>query len=192
MTRYYTTINEVTDTDFVKTVQAGSKSFTLHFVWDEASEEQWDILYRGLKDRASSDPLITDELATINRDYDWIDYMLSLPANTALEEALEAGMEYPQSIRNLSISGKVNQLIEWRDEAEELEKVRDAWDRCRYWHCTIITEVGEEFTCDVVPGGYMHNQSSEWKFQFMSDLERIGKDDLTKMTIYAEVEEDEE
>lgn len=188
MTTYEAQLNDVPSDDFNVVLNMGGKLFYLRFQFDAAIKEQYDILTTGIRNLRDADPLLKE--ATIIRDYDYLDWYMSLPSLHELEQLLENGMEYPQSLKNLGNYAKAAKLLNRKAQVEELQDVFDTFDECMYWKCTITDEANNEVQCSVVPGGYVNNQSSEWTLRFESDLDRIGEDDLMKIRILMEVADD--
>ena len=188
MYTYHASLTTVNGTSFTQTFSVGSHTLSITFLWDTANEEQYTILYRALAARASSDPLIkASDSSYINRDYDWIDWMLALP--TDIETALNEGMEYPQSMRKVSNTIKANLLQESKEEAAALKVLIDPLITQLAWNVTVTDENGNITTGVVRPGGWLHNQDSSWRIRFVSSLTDIGKDDLLNMQLEFEVDE---
>ena len=185
MTTYYHTISRPTDaTTFSMLVAAGSAHLTFDFVWDTVNEEQYSVVYRALKARAESDPLLYSD-KTIDREYNWIDWYTSLPLDIAT--ALEEGMEYPQSIKDLSNEDKAAILESRREEAYELKDMIAQYVTQLVWNVAVTDTNGVTHTGTVTPGGWINSLGLDWRVRFVSSLTRIGKEDLGKLYIEFEV-----
>lgn len=180
-----TTDTATTDTATLL-VSAGSRSFQLNFIWDTVNQEQYDIVDRGLKDRALADPLLDG--SDIIRDYDWIDWYLALPLD--IETYLRNGGAYPQSLRNTEITVRANLMNSYREEAKDLKRIRTIYEDQLVWN-VVVTELTttEMLTGVVRTGAWINNQSDVWRLRFVSALTEIGKEDLSKVFIEFEVDE---
>lgn len=146
-------------------------------------EEQYAILARALLTKATADPLL--DSWEVVRDYDWIDYYADLPSD--IEDALNHGMKYPQSVKDVSNTVKADILYERQQEALELKKIREDFLGNLAWHLDITDEYGEFVAGDIRPGGWFNNQSSNWRVYVVSDLVSIGRDDLLNIKFAFEV-----
>lgn len=180
-----TTDTEASDTAALL-ISAGTRSFQFNFAWDTVNQEQYDILDRGLKDRALADPLLDG--SDIIRDYDWIDWYLALPID--IENYLNNGGAYPQSLRNTAVAVRANLMNEFREEAKVLKRIRTIYIDQLVWN-VVITELttSKVLTGVVRPGAWINNQSDIWRVRFVSALTEIGKEDLNKVFIEFEVDE---
>lgn len=189
--RYYrASLNSVPGDDFTQTITAGTSTFSFHFRWDTANQEQYDILNRALLARAAADPLIKD--SEIIREYSWIDWYSTLPDTAEkIIPLLEEGMEYPQSLRRLKDEPTLlaNQLLERREEALSLNTTITPLCDQLVWNVDITDEQGNIQVGVVRPGGWINNQSSAWSIQFVCDRARLGRDDLALVTIRMEIAE---
>lgn len=183
---YRITTDTATTNTATLLVSAGIRSFQFNFVWDTVNQEQYDILDKGLKDRALADPLLDG--SDIIRDYDWIDWYLALPLD--IESYLINGGAYPQSLRNTDTAVRANLMNESRDEAKVLSRIRNIYKDQLVWN-VVITELttSKVLTGVVRPGGWINNQSDIWRVRFVSALTEIGKEDLNKVFIEFEVDE---
>ena len=188
-----TTYNYLLDIDstdvntITQVITAGSYKFSFVFTWDTVNQEQYDILARGLEDRAKADPLLTTD-GEIIRDYDWIDWYLSLPVD--IEQALIDGLEYPQSLKDTQLSVKANIMNERKQEAKELATVRRVYEEQLVWNVAIQELSSSDiFTGVVRPGGWINNQSEDWRVRFVTALEDVAKDQLNRVYIEFEVKE---
>lgn len=184
MTTYEARLTSAPSDNFSQTIVSGNVQLQLNFKWDNTLQEPYDEIIRALKARADADPLI-DNNSLIERDYDWIDWRLSLPAD--LETYLEEGGKYPQSIKNVNNVIKADILRGQIEEAKELEAVRSGYEVGLRWCCSITDDSGDVVVCSVEPGGWVNEQSLKWRLKFESDLDKIGHDDLLKMLIVTEV-----
>lgn len=175
---YRTTLASIPSYDFEQQIQAGTHLLTFHFLFDEAYEEQYNILKRALDDRAKADPLVKG--IEIVRDYDWVDWYVQW--NEEVEEK-------PQSLRDLNDDLFVDMMRERQEEAKELLRRREVYTEALFWNVEVTDADGNTITGDVQPGGWLHNQDAEWRVRFVSDLDKIGKNDLMKMSIEFEVDE---
>lgn len=185
---YQGKLTSVPGEDFSLNITAGVFALSLHFRWDSANQEQYDIIHRALEDRRKSDPLLKD--GDIIREYDWIDWYTSLP--TDIEAALEEGMEYPQSLKGLVEDKSVmaDELLLRKQEAEALRELIQPMIDQLVWNVDITDSDGNVVAGVVRPGGWLHNQDASWRLRFTSDLDSIGEDDLLKVTIEVEVAEE--
>lgn len=168
--------------DFEQPIVCGNVQLVLHMRWDTANDEQYNLIHSALVDRAKADPLLKD--GEIIRDYDWLDWYTSLPSD--IEAALDAGMEYPQSLKTAPNNIKANILLERKYEADDLQLLLIPLQEQRVWNVEITDDTGEVFTGLVRPGGWINNQGS-WSVRFLSDLADIGYDDLSKVEIEIDV-----
>lgn len=187
MDKYYARLNEVPSLDFTQAFSAGTHILNIRFLWDEANEEQYLIVKRALDDRALADPLVKDD-GTIIKDYDWVEWYSSLPID--IEEALQNGMEYPQSLRYLDIHSRALALQQYKLEAEELKVLLEPYLNQLVWHCTIWEETQPTVivTADMRPEGWIHDQDFGWRVRFASDLTQVGKNDLLNVRLEFEVD----
>lgn len=177
-----TVYNAQLGSDEEQTISAGNRLLTFQFRWDDANEEQYQIVAQALKARRDADPLLKKDSVDIIRDYDYLDYYTSLPKDIDLEE-LE---EYPQSIRKLSEAQQIMELESRRDEAVELQKLLLVYEQQLVWNVRIVDDTGVEKTGAVRPGGWIGNQDIDWRVRFATLLTQVGKNDLSK--VYVEME----
>lgn len=179
---------ESSEDSFEKNIAAGNHQFTLKFYWDSSNEEQYDILYRALTDRAKADPLINDE-GGIERDYEWLEWYSQLPGTSeAIEELLESGMMYPQSLKGLrgDVNVMANELLLLHQEALAIDASLKPLENQRVWSVVVTDEAGQSYSGTVVSGGWINNQGTTWSMRFMCDKPRIGKEDLALVEIQVE------
>lgn len=165
------------------TLGVGDHTLQFDFRWPEAIQEQWDIVQHGLKNSSLSDPIIRED-GSYDRTYDCIPYYTSIPDyGSGMEEWWNNQTEYPQSLRNLDEQAVYNILMERKELYTELkEQVLDLDDQLVYL-ATVTDETGDIMTFCVRPGAYIKYRDSVYSFRIVSELARIGKDDLSKMTI---------
>lgn len=185
---YYTSqLLEVKGNDFSQAFRIGTRNISIHFRWDTAIQEQYDMYTRALTARAQSDPLLQD--SAIIRDYNWIDYYLSLPAYTAqIEVYLEQQGSYPQSLKDLDIPHKASILYKRRLEAIELDELMEPYRDMLVWHIEVTDDEDNAFVGTVTPGGWINNQGS-WSLQCVSSLQSVGYNDLLKVVFRWELKE---
>lgn len=126
----------------------------------------------------------------IVRDYDYFDFFLSLPSYIDVYVANPKN-PLPQSVLKLDgIEARIAKLKDLIAEAKEIYKVWSAYDKQLYWHCKITDDEAYSHACDVLSGGYVNNQSAQYAIRFLSDLDRVRKDDLMKCVIQLEIVDD--
>lgn len=186
MKLYQARITGVQGDDFDKVLQAGTRIFQLHFRWDTACQEQYDLLYRGVQNMRDADPLY-DTKGSIVRDYDYLEYYASLPSAASLAEAIDnKEINIPQSLKSLPTELIVAQLLERIETAKDIGLALDVYKSHLLWHCDVTTST-DFMTAEVTPGGWLNNQSLEWTLRFLSDLAVVGRDDLEKVLVQVEV-----
>ncbi len=188
MNIYRGSINASPSTDFVQTFRAGNLNINVCFRWDLINEEIYASMSRSIQTMRDADPLLKG--AQIVRDYDYLSWYIALP-NTAeeIEEMLEGGMEYPQSLRKLANNLKANQLLERKQEALEIQHIIEPFANNSCWHLTIYDDEDNRITADLRPNAWIGNQRQDWRVRILSDLTEIGKDDLVLCTIEVAVSE---
>lgn len=190
MLTYEGTLDAADSADFHRQFQAGNIQLDIHFRWNTVVQEQLDLYRRAIEARAAADPL----LPSINREYSWVDYMLSLPSEQADILALlesDNPPELPQSIATADISNelKASQLYESRLEAEEIQDMIQPYFDNECWNIEITADEGESVTGQLRTGGWFHEQNDEWRVRFVSEKSDIGYDDLELVGIEMEVKE---
>lgn len=162
--------------DFSQTFMADTKSLLVHFRWDTVTEEQWDIMDRGVRNLRDSDPLINDE-GDIIKDYDYLKWY---------DEWNEEAAYYPQSLRNLSEGLRIAYLTDKQTEVRLLKKIYDELTARLAWYVDIT--VDDAFYSGVLrPKGWICANDDSWKLSFRTKLEKVGKEDLDKVTVAVEI-----
>lgn len=177
MDLYSTKLSSIPSDDFNISLMAGSVILRLRFHWDNDTQEQYDIAVRALNSLRNSDPLIAKD-GSIIRDYDYIGYYTAI--------TYKIPTELPQSLRSLDDTNLLNVLLERKEQAIELGSVIQAYEEHLVWQCDITDPDETVYSADVVPGGWVNNQSSTWRLQFVSNLEVVGKDNLIDVEIRVE------
>lgn len=187
MTTYSTLLDvDTSKSSIIKTFSAGRHILTVTFTWSDANEEQYNIVNNALVARRDADPLLdpSDNLA-IDRDYDYLEFYTSLPED--LETYLAEGGKYPQSIRLLSEAQRAYKLDELRTEAVALNTLILPYKEQLVWNVSVKDSTGETHTGTVRPGGWINNQGLRWRIRFVSRMKEIGRYDLNKVYMEAEV-----
>lgn len=185
MTRYsYDITLEESSTSFTKLIQVGNRALTFAFQWAVVSEEQYALIERYLTTKAQSDPLF--ENGEFNRSYDWFSYYYSLK-DTDLDTWLDSGPVLPASLHNKSREQQLYLLNIYITEAKSLEPAISLYKDVLKWEFTMTCDDLDTAVGYVQPGGWYHHQDNSLSFCFVSALDNIGKDDITKVSIMFEV-----
>lgn len=190
MIKYEASLTEVPGDDFYQTIFAGNQSLEFHFQWQSIMEEMLNEFEIALRARAQSDPWINAE-GSIRREYDWLEmYCKTIPHRSPSE--IQAWLiEYgyaPQSLRRLSVDLIASNIFERCKEAEGILYYLTPFYNQSRWNVAITDSQGNVVTGVVESGGWLNNQSTQWKCRFVADRS-IGHDDLLNMKIQFEVAE---
>lgn len=188
MVIYETSLASLPSNDFHQAFLAGEQQLDVRFIWNKELQEQYDLLIQGIKTSRDADPLLKG--MQIIRDYEYFSYYASLPATAEeLTEALEEGLEYPQSLKNLSNELKADRLLEAKALAVAQQKIIEPYEWGQCWHLVITDITGNQVTADLRPNGWINNQDSSWKIRFVSTLDKISHDDLLLCKVEVAVNE---
>ena len=73
------------------------------------------------------------------------------------------------------------------EEVKALAPVINLYKDVLKWQFTMTCDTLPTAVGYVQPGGWYHNQDDSLAFRFVSELENIGKEDITKISIEFEV-----
>lgn len=185
---FYCPIIPRTDKDtFTQSIRAGTKLLTLKFQWASATEEQLEMIFNAYKNISRNDPLVLKD-GNFNREYDYYTYYMSL-ADKNLSEWLSTSPELPSSLNNLPLF-KQEEILSLRiKDVVTMSPVISQLLEILRWQCTVTDEEGNKTVTVVTPGGWYRNGDPSYSFRFMSNLENIGKEDISKTYIEIEVYE---
>lgn len=184
MITYYYQLQDIPSEHFIKHVSAGSRTITFEFQWAFTAEEQLNDIYRVFTERSMNDPLVINN-NTLDREYDYYTYYMDL-VNKDLNTWLDTNPILPRSLMNLTKTRQVNVLNTRIAEVRQLQPIISQYLEILRWQC-VVTSTGTEKTISVVePGGWFRNGNNVYSFRFVSDKERIGKEDLS--SVYIEIE----
>lgn len=173
-------------------LSVGPRQLNLQFKWPVAYQEQADIFNRHIAEYSSADPLVVKNGTdiTYDRDYDYIDYYLNIPAyGDGMEEWLDTSPDLPQSLQGKEASSLYTLLTERKEQAEEYATYRTNLGRVLQWYVQITDDLGDIRTGIIHPGGWINNQDSNWALRFTADIDTISQDNIDKVTLEIEVYE---
>lgn len=173
-------------TEFLQGIDVGSKSCNVTFSWDNTIQEQYNAYINTLKVSVSSDPIISTD-GTINRDYSYIDYYLSIDKNNIQDWILQ-NTELPSSLRGLTIIEQINTVQERITLCETLNTILEQYKIMLTWYISIVFE-GEQIQGTVIPGGIYTNKEGTFSLEVRSDRESIGQSDLPYVVFRIGVDE---
>lgn len=151
---------------------AGDYTLSFTFSWPENEQIQYDNLQTNLYNAAHNEPL-EDAQGNYVRDYDYIDYWLSVTEHTTL---------WPTSMRNLSEQGKQEYIEEKQYECLTLKELKDQYEELLQWN--FVCTDGDKTTTGLLHlGGWFCYAENGYMFRFVSDKETIGQDDLKYVRI---------
>ena len=185
MNRYsYDITLEEAQESFTKLIQVGTRTLKFDFQWAIVSEEQYSLITDYLSTRAHNDPLFMQN--NYNRDYDWFNYYYAL-RNKDLDEWLDTNPILPISIENKPRDTQKYLLDIYIKEAVALAPAIQLYNDVIKWQFTMTCDSLATAVGYVQPGGWYHNQDNSLSFCFLSALDTIGKEDITKVSILFEV-----
>lgn len=177
------------DIDFLITISAGSKEYQCHFLWDIATQEQYDNLVKEIAMLSATDPLVTgDEYV---RDYNWVEYYITHFEGLSDSEIIEwvsSSTSIPQSLRNKS-SYQITVIVkENLEKAQAYAEQLVEYNELLRWQCTVTCE-DVKTTTIVQPGGW-YNYDSGNAFRFISgDHTYVGLNDLQYVSMEFDIDE---
>lgn len=186
MVRYkYTFPTGTNETDaFTKLIQVGMRTLKFDFQWAIVSEEQYSLVQNHLTSRAQADPLFIE--GNFNREYDWFNYYYAL-RNIDISTWLDSNPILPVSIKGQPRDTQLYLINIHVEEVKALAPVINLYKDVLKWQFTMTCDTLPTTVGYVQPGGWYHNQDDSLAFRFVSELENIGKEDITKISIEFEV-----
>lgn len=186
MVRYYYKIdNQNNEDNFTQLIRVGSRTLEFHFQWAIVSEEQFKIVVEYLKKKADTDPILRRN-GNYDREYDWYSFYIAL-VGVDLEEWLDGDPELPTSLISKTRTKQLSLVRTYIKEVLALQPAVDLYTDLLKW--------GFQMTCDdldtavgnVQPGGWYHNQDTKLAFRFTSEIDYIGRNDISQVIIEFEV-----
>lgn len=185
MTSYTCAIHNDKDADsFTQIIQVGSHLLTFKFQWAIVSEEQYTLISRYLSSRSSNDPLIIS--GEYDRTYSWFNYYYDLVGKN-LDEWLDSNPSIPVSLSGKSRGVQKQLLNVYITEAQSLEPAIRLYTDVIKWQFTMTGSGIDNAVGYVQPGGWYHNQDNILSFRFVSELDNIGRDTISEVTLQFEV-----
>lgn len=185
MTRYSYNISlREFQPSFIKLIQVGNRVLKFNFQWAIVSEEQFGIIDKYLITKSNSDPLIKD--GSFDRTYNWFEYYYAL-RDVDIDDWLDGDPVLPVSINGKPRATQKYLLNLHIQEAVALAPAMRIYDDILKWQFTMTSDDLDTVVGYVQPGGWYHNQDNNMSFRFTSEIDRVGKDDITKVAIVFEV-----
>lgn len=188
---YETQLQEVPNTvEFSQQIAASTTVLNFTFTWATDIQEIIDDYDRALYARAQAEPLLRGQ--EIMRDYEWLTlYCDTIPhlSQTQVADWLASTGYIPSTLKDLPDDLIASNVY---DRCREADGIRDYLEPLRdrlLWTVRIEDEEGDAVTGVVRSGGWLNEQSPNWRVKFVADRD-IGRDDLLLALIDIEVAED--
>lgn len=183
---YYKIDNANNDTSLEQLIQVGSRALRFKFQWAIASEEQFDMVVKYLKDKADTDPILRSS-GDYDRSYDWYTYYYSL-VGVDLDAWLATDPELPNSIKTASTVARQKELLNLNiSEAQTLRPIILLYTEVMRWQFSVSTSDTDTIAGVVESGGWYRNQDTKYSFMFYTNRDVITKDSLSEVYIVFEV-----
>lgn len=163
-----------------------NKSYIMLFTFNDEVYQLLRDLETANRMRAKSDPLVTvDGVKEYTGKYTYIEYYMSIPDN--VETWLSNQIVLPSSIVNLSEEDKVNEIKLRKAVAIELDSIRTQYKVMCRWQFTLFSD-SDDVICDgFVEKGAWFMPYRDMSLKFEYDIDYIGFDDITNVTMVVRV-----
>ena len=186
--QYIFTLPDTDAEDFTLTLNAGTHSLRIRFLWSFVSQTQDTILEDTIARLANTDPL--DTQPTYTRDYDYVNYYLPFLYATvsSIETWLLSGTPLPVSLKGLPLFKQVELVQQRAQTCNEFNTWRRLYSELEGWQVT-IEEEGLRIVGGLLPGAVYEKEDASFSIAVESLLDTIGREDLSNVTFRIEVEE---
>lgn len=175
------------DADFSLTIAVGNFNIQCRFLWDTATEEQYEELIRDIARLSATDPIGPE----LKRNYSWPEYYMQFEGLTdeEIEAYLDANADnLPSSFKGLTTYQRTVLIKERLSQSLDYAEQLLLYQELMRWQVTIRR--GDTSTVSVVQIGGWYDFDSELAFRFVSDGRTyIGSDDLQYVQMEFQVNE---
>lgn len=186
MVHYYYKINNQNNEDsFTQLIRVGNRTVEFHFQWAIVSEEQFGMVSRYLNRKANTDPILRRN-GNYDRDYNWYSYYISL-VGIDLGQWLDSQPELPISLIDKPRTKQLSLLRTNIQAVLELQPAVVLYMDLLKWGFQMSCDDLDTAVGNVQPGGWYHSQDTKLSFRFTSEMETIGRDDISQVIIEFEV-----
>lgn len=183
MQTYVADLSDITVQDNVsQLIKVGDSVLTFEFSWDIIARQEYLDLLRSLVNLADGDPLYNTETKLYVRDYDYLNYYLSIPSD--IDAWLANDPMLPNSMSGMDNLQIEEYIEERRSFCEEIQALLKQLQDILKWHVTIYLE-NEILTTGLLTlgGWYLYQSNLRIRFYTDSDLSSIDYNDLSKVKI---------
>lgn len=186
--KYIFSLPDTNSPDFTITLNVGTHTLRIRFLWSFVSEAQATILEETIARFAETDPLDTKPAYT--RDYDYVNYYLPFfnATTTTIEGWLLSGVPLPISLKGLPLFKQVELVQERASVCSEFNTWRRLYSELAGWQVT-IEEEDMKIVGGLLPGASYEKEDASFCLSVVSKLDNIGQNDLVNVVFRIEVEE---